>query len=84
MKVYLLSCAEHGDPIPKPGEAGGQWRQRVPRSIHVRLVVKARQEGVSLNTLVMAMIAQALGRRRASWFFDRTFSIPAELKLRTS
>ena len=43
-----------------------QWRQRVPRSLHARLVAKARQEGVSLNTLVTAMIAEGLGERRVS------------------
>ena len=66
VKSYLLSCAHHGDPIPKPSEASGQWRQRVPRSLHARLVARARQEGVSLNTLVTAMIAEGLGKRRAS------------------
>jgi len=66
VKAYLLSCAKHGDPYPKPGAASGQWRQRVPRSLHARLVAKARQEGVSLNSLVTAMIAEGLGRRRAS------------------
>jgi len=66
VKSYLRSCAKHGDPFPKPSEASGQWRQRVPRSLHSRLVAKARQEGVSLNTLVTAMIAEGLGKRRAS------------------
>lgn len=66
VKAYLLHCAKHGDAIPKPGLASGQWRQRVPRSLHARLVAKARQEGVSLNTLVTAMIAEGLGRRQAS------------------
>jgi antitoxin HicB len=66
VKAYLLSCAKHGDPIPKPSEASGQWRQRVPRSLHARLAAKARQEGVSLNTLVTAMIAEGLGKQRAS------------------
>ena len=66
VKSYLLSCAKHGDPFPKPSEASGQWRQRVPRSLHARLVNKARQEGVSLNTLVIAMIAEGLGKRQAS------------------
>lgn len=66
VKSYLLSCVKHGDPIPKPTEASGQWRQRVPRSLHARLVGKARQEGVSLNSLVTAMIAEGLGKRRAS------------------
>lgn len=66
VKAYLLSCVKHGDPIPKAGAASGQWRQRVPRSIHARLVARARQEGVSLNALVTAMIAEGLGRRQAS------------------
>lgn len=66
VKSYILSCAQHGDPLPRPREASGQWRQRVPRSVHSRLVTRARQEGVSLNTLVTTMIAEGLGQRRAS------------------
>ena len=66
VEAYLLSCMKHGDAVPKPSAASGQWRQRVPRSLHSRLVAKARQEGGSLNTLVTAMIAEGLGQRRAS------------------
>jgi antitoxin HicB len=66
VRAYLLSCAKHGDTIPKPGQASGQWRQRVSRGLHARLVARARQEGVSLNTLVTSMIAEGLGMRRAS------------------
>ena len=66
VKAYLLNCMKHGDAVPKPSAASGQGRQRVPRSLHSRLVAKARQEGVSLNTLVTAMIADGLGQRRAS------------------
>jgi antitoxin HicB len=65
VKAYLRSCVKHDDPIPTPGEASGQWRQRVPRSLHARLAARARQEGVSLNALVTAMIAEGLGKRRA-------------------
>ena len=67
LKCTLLTFKEFGDPIPVPGavsSASGQWRQRVPRSLHARLVERARQEGVSLNTLVTAMIAEGLGRRQ--------------------
>ena len=56
VKAYLMNCVKHGDPLPTSSSASGQWRQRVPRSLHSRLVAKARQEGVSLNTLVTAMI----------------------------
>lgn len=66
VKGYLLSCAKHGEALPKPGGASGQWRQRVPKSLHARLVARARQEGVSLNSLVAAMIAEGLGQRRGA------------------
>jgi antitoxin HicB len=66
VKAYLMDCVKRGDAVPNPTAASGQWRQRVPRSLHSRLVARARQEGVSLNTLVTAMIAEGLGRRRAS------------------
>lgn len=69
LKAALLTMREFGEPIPRPGSlstSSGQWRQRVPRSLHARLVERARQEGVSLNTLVTAMIAEGLGARRSA------------------
>lgn len=66
VKSYLASCRKYGDKVAKPGRsASGQWRQRVPKSLHSRLVTRAEQEGVSLNTLVTAMIAEGLGKRKA-------------------
>lgn len=50
--------------IPRPGTSqSGKWVQRVPKSLHVRLIGKAQEEGVSLNTLVISMIAEGLGKR---------------------
>lgn len=69
LAAALMTMQEFGDPIPKPSQgtsASGQWRQRVPRSLHARLVSRARQEGVSLNTLVNTLIAEGLGRKEAS------------------
>src|SRR5258708_18533737 len=66
VKAYLLSCIKHKDPIPSASKASGQWRQRVPRTLHARLVTRARQEGVSLNSLVTTLVAEGLGSRRAS------------------
>jgi antitoxin HicB len=68
LKCCLLTLKEFGDTIPAPGAfaaASGQWRQRVPKSLHARLVERARREGVSLNTLVTAMIAEGLGNRQS-------------------
>jgi antitoxin HicB len=66
---YLRSCEKHGDPIPKPGSAGqfrGEFRTRLPKSLHARLAARAVQEGVSLNTLVIAAIAESLGAKGVS------------------
>lgn len=67
LEAALRTMKEFGDPIPQPGAAtaSGQWRQRVPKSLHARLVQRAHQEGVSLNTLVTSMIAEGLGKRSA-------------------
>ncbi len=66
LAAALMTMQEFGDPIPKPSpgtSVSGQWRQRVPRSLHARLVSRAQQEGVSLNTLVTTLIAEGLGRK---------------------
>lgn len=63
---WIAAAKEAGRDIPKPGELesqSGKWVQRVPRSMHLRLVKQAKREGVSLNTLVVSMIAEELGKR---------------------
>lgn len=55
-------------PVPEPGSGGGysgKFIQRVPRSIHARLVMRAKQEGVSMNSLVTSILAENLGKREA-------------------
>ncbi len=69
LRSCLRTMREFGDPIPRPGafgESSGQWRQRVPKSLHARLVARAAQEGVSLNTLVTTLLAEGLAGRRSS------------------
>jgi antitoxin HicB len=53
-----------GRDVPGPA-ALGQWRQRVPRSLHDKLRRLAEAEGVSLNQLVTSVLAEAVGRRAA-------------------
>lgn len=36
---------------------------RIPKSLHTRLILRAKQEGVSVNTLVSSFIAESLGRK---------------------
>jgi predicted RNase H-like HicB family nuclease len=49
-----------------PASASGKVLARLPRSMHMQLTARAKTEGVSLNTLVLALIAEGLGRRNAA------------------
>ena len=64
LRSYLATLQELGRPVPASGEVyGGQWRQRVPKSLHAALARRAEHEGVSLNMLVTTMLAEGIGRR---------------------
>jgi antitoxin HicB len=66
-----IVASEAGRPVPAPGaETGagysGKWLLRTPRSLLRSLAERARREGVSLNTLAVALLAEGLGQRQAS------------------
>jgi antitoxin HicB len=64
-QAWLAVAREENRAIPEPGgQASGKWVQRVPKSLHSRLVERAEHEGVSLNMLVVSLIAEGLGKRR--------------------
>jgi antitoxin HicB len=46
-----------------PLSVSGKFIQRLPKTVHAKLVKRAKHEGVSLNSLVLAFIAEGLGRR---------------------
>lgn len=52
------------DDATAPG-ASGKFVARVPKSIHAKLTARAKAEGVSLNSLVLAFLAEGLGRRES-------------------
>ena len=56
---------ETGRVVPKPGvAAAAQWRQRLPQSLYAKLKRQAEREGVSINSFVTAIIAEAIGTKR--------------------
>lgn len=68
---WVSAVADMGEVVPAPkfrtfaseaGESSGKFVQRVPKSIHAQLAARAKQEGVSLNSLVLTFIADGLGR----------------------
>lgn len=60
--AWLKANEKWGGATPKPGKPA-RFIQRLPKNLHARLQSRARQEGVSLNTLVATFIAECLGRR---------------------
>ena len=68
LRSWIETAKEFGDPVPPPSRPSdetysGRWNMRVPKSLHRRLVERAKAEGVSLNTLALALLAEGLGRR---------------------
>jgi antitoxin HicB len=50
--------------LPKPSVEAAQWRQRLPRTLYSKLTKQAEIEGVSINSLVTAIIAEAIGSKQ--------------------
>jgi antitoxin HicB len=59
---WIVTAKEFGDPLPQPKKKySGQWRLRIPKSLHAELVYRAKYENVSLNTLVTTILAGYMG-----------------------
>jgi antitoxin HicB len=43
----------------------GKFVQRLPKSLHAKLAAQAKREGVSLNGLFLAFIAEGIGKMQA-------------------
>ena len=67
LQSWLAVAQEFGDDIPRPFSAvSGRFVQRVPRSLHARLIARAKAEGVSLNTLVVSRVPQGIGKSQVA------------------
>lgn len=67
--LAIETYQEEGWELPPPLEQrshSGQLRVRLPRALHARLAAQAQRDGVSLNTLIVAYLAEALGTRFGS------------------
>lgn len=66
MNSWIETAKNFGDSIPEPGistKYSGQWRMRVPKSLHAALSLRAKLEGVSLNMLAAVLLAEGLEHR---------------------
>jgi antitoxin HicB len=67
LEMAVETYRDEGWPLPAPRRPidptlpSGEFRVRVPRYVHRLLTRRAEAEGVSQNTLVVALLAQGLG-----------------------
>lgn len=62
-KLYWIEDAlEAGKYIPEPmkNEYSGKFNLRLPKSLHRKLAITAKQEGVSLNQMALYLISHGL------------------------
>jgi predicted RNase H-like HicB family nuclease len=61
--AWIEACLESGRPVPEPEPEeelpSGKYLQRIPRTLHLRLIRRAKREGVSLNALTTTMLTDA-------------------------
>jgi len=64
--LWLEEAEASGHEAPTPLSVqsySGQFRLRIPRSLHGWLTARAEDEGVSLNTLIVQLLSEARGVR---------------------
>lgn len=68
ISMAIEIAEEDGEPLPQPRmmtEHSGQFRVRLPRSLHASLTELAAAEGMSLNTIVATLLGQRIGELAA-------------------
>lgn len=71
-EAVIAALVDMGRDIPGPSfqpqdvtapNLSGKFVTRVPKSVHAQLARRAKAEGVSLNSMVLTLISEGLGRR---------------------
>lgn len=63
-KQWLSAALESGYEVPEPNAPerySGQFKLRLPRSLHRTLAEKSRQEGISMNQYCLYLISKNIG-----------------------
>ncbi len=66
MELWIETALKRGLKIPEPlaeKRYTGKFLVRLPSSLHEKLVETAKDEGVSLNSLVISLLSEALSSR---------------------
>ena len=60
---YFAACLEDGITIPEPSrleDYSGQFKLRIPRSLHRALSLKSSEEGISMNQYCLYLLSRGL------------------------
>lgn len=67
-ELWLKTAKKEGRKIPKPSSEeaySGKILARTPKSLHKALMEKAKEEGVSLNQLVVYLLSKGINKKAA-------------------
>ena len=59
-KCWFTACIEDGMPIPEPSDINkysGQFKLRMPKSLHKALAERSQQEGISMNQYCLYLLS---------------------------
>lgn len=62
-RSWFSACLEQGIPIPEPlrlEEFSGQFKLRIPKSLHRRLAQRSEEEGVSMNQYCVYLLSKGV------------------------
>ena len=62
-KAWFTACLEDGAPIPEPArleDFSGQFKLRIPKSLHKLLAQRSADEGISMNQLCLYLLSKGL------------------------
>ena len=62
-KCWFTACIEDGISIPEPSRLenySGQFKLRIPKSLHKNLAERSRQEGISMNQYCLYLLSTGM------------------------
>ncbi len=80
LELAIDTYRDEGWPLPDPKRApstslpSGEFRARLPKTMHLQLAKRAEEEGVSQNALVVSYVAQGLGRDESQQILRETLA----------
>ncbi len=65
-REWIAAALEDGYPIPEPASEenySGQFKLRIPKSLHRQLAMQSKREGISMNQYCLYLLSQNSSQR---------------------